>query len=263
MRELNEKLAEQWHKSGVCEGDIIMVHSSLRRLFKNYLDTGELLSPQVVLESFVRAVGSQGTLLFPLFNYDFTKGIPFDMRHTPSQVGILSETARHHPQAVRTKHPIFSFAVIGAQAENICSVDNFSGWGTDSPFALLREMDGKIALLDCLNATMIHHAEEMSEVPYRYHKNFTGEYTDVDGETSERTYSFFARDIEKGVLSYLQPIKNLLDNSGILSFNSADKDKMLKVGSARQVFEFVTDIIVSGAAENIFYRIEGKKYWNR
>ncbi len=251
-----EELTAEWHKSGICEGDVAIVHSSLHRIIQKYKNQGKEISPQIVLKSFIRAVGSAGTLLFPLFNYDFTKGVPFDIRHTPSQMGILSETARLYPQAVRTGHPIFSFAVIGAQAEKFEHVDNYSGWGADSPFGMVLEMNGKTALLDCSNATMIHHAEEMSNVPYRFHKKFTGKYTDITGTTSERTYSFFARDIEKGVKSHLDPIKNLLVESGVYEGDRTNEGNFLKVGSARQIFDFVTEVIRSGKTEGMFYRVE-------
>jgi aminoglycoside 3-N-acetyltransferase len=255
-----EELAEEWRKSGVCRGDILMIHSSLRRTLQKYQAQDKEISPQIVLESFIEAVGSLGTLLFPLFNYDFTKGIPFDIRHTPSQMGALSEMARLYPRAIRTEHPICSFAVIGAESKRFEHINNYSGWGKDSPFATILEMDGKVALLDCLNATMIHHAEEMCEVPYRYHKDFTGKYTDINGETSERTYSFFVRDIENGVINHLYPIKDLLVESGIYKGGQTNSGNFLKVGSARDIFDFVTEVIKSGNTENMFYRIEGKDY---
>jgi hypothetical protein len=62
--------------------------------------------------------------------------------------------------------------------------------GIDSPFAILRQMRGKIAVLDLddqTSMTFYHHVEKMHEVPSRYHKQFTGAYTDAAGLTTDRT----------------------------------------------------------------------------
>jgi len=131
-------------------------------------------------------------LLFPLFNFEFTEGVAFDIRTTPSQMGVLTETARQLDGAVRTGHPIYSFAVIGARAEEFADIDNFSGYGADSPFARLRVLGGRIAILDLPDQhsmTFYHHVEEMKNVPYRFHKSFAGDYTDSSGVTARRSTS--------------------------------------------------------------------------
>lgn len=253
-----DELVKDWRLSGVEEGDVLMIHSSLRRTFEKYRRRSFEISPEIVLESFIKAVGESGTLFFPLFNYGFTKGIAFDLRNTPSEMGKLSEAARTDARSFRTKHPIFSFAVIGKNAEELGKIDNFSGWGNDSPFAKLLELNGKVALLDCLNATMIHHAEEVCGVPYRFHKSFTGKYLDENGFETEKTYSFYARNIEMGVVNHLVPIKEMLRDSGIYTFNKNSAENILRVGDGRQIFEFVADVIKSGKTEGVFYKIEEK-----
>lgn len=87
-------LSQDWVKSGIKSGDTVLIHSDLKTLFRKYRKQEKLFSLQDILESFQIAVGSSGTLLFPLFNFDFTKGVAFDMRRTPSQMGALTEAAR-------------------------------------------------------------------------------------------------------------------------------------------------------------------------
>ena len=102
-------------------------------------------------------------------------------------MGALTEAGRQHPLAVRTGHPIYSFGVIGFHAEKFKAINNFSGYGDDSPFALLKKLNGKIAVLglpDQHSMTFYHHVEEMNNVDYRYHKKFTTDYTDSIGITS-------------------------------------------------------------------------------
>ena len=253
QQEKVQHLANLWRSCGVEQGDVLLVHSSLSRTLKTYQ-----VSPEEVLESFLWAVGTQGTLLLPLFNFDFTKGVPFDIRHTPSQMGALTEAGRRHPEAVRSGHPIYSFAAIGHLAHKF-NVDNFSGYGPDSPFAILRELNGKIGVLNLLDQdsmTFYHHVEEMMEVPYRYHKKFTGLYTDWEGHTAERTYGLFVRDLEKGVKTYVHPMSEILWAEGYYTGDRPWVKSGFRVISAPALFERVADVIRSGQAKGTLYRIQ-------
>ncbi|MFZ2095101.1 MAG: AAC(3) family N-acetyltransferase [Anaerolineales bacterium] len=246
-------MAQNWQECGINSGDIVLIHSSLKRSLQQYSTT-----PQAMMESFLEAVGPRGTVLFPLFNFDFTKGVPFDIRATPSQMGALTEVARKHPDAVRSGHPIYSFAVIGAQAGQF-SVDNFSGYGSDSPFAILRRLDGKIAVLDLddqHSMTFYHHIEEMHEVPYRWHKQFTGMYTDIKGETSERNYGLFVRDLDRGVLTDVNPMSDILWEKGYYHGEQPRQGIGLRTISANAIYEAVSEVIKAGRALGLLYSIK-------
>jgi len=253
-------LAEDWRRCGLVGGDTALIHSSLMRTLTSYRRQGLGVTPLTVLTSFLDAVGPFGTLLFPLFNFDFTEGIPFDIRNTPSHMGALTEAARMYPGSVRTGHPIYSFAVIGANAPRFLEVDNFSGYGADSPFGLLRELNGKIAVLDLPDQdsmTFYHHIEEMHSVPYRYHKTFTGNYTDIKGITSTRTYGLFVRDLEQGVLTHVNPMGELLWEAGLYTGDRAHEHSGLRVIEANAMYAFVSAIISSEKAYGLLYIREG------
>lgn len=253
-------LVQEWRDSGIQEGDTLLVHSSIKRTFKRYLESGIRLSPEDIIDSFIAAVGESGTLLLPLFNFDFgSKG--FDINNTPSHMGALTEAARNHPSAIRTGHPIYSFAVIGAQSDKFKAIDNFSGYGADSPFAILREMNGKIAVLDLSDQdsmTFYHHVEEMHEVDYRYHKIFTGNYTDSSGITEAKDYGLFVRNVKKGVQTHVNPAGELMWNAGLYSGSRSGEGSGLRVISAQKAYDFIANIIKSNKAKNILYRIEGE-----
>lgn len=260
-----KELTKEWVESGVNEGDVLLVHSDLRRIIKRYRKKGKVITPQIIIDSFLSAVGSSGTLILPLFNFDFTKGVSFDICHTPSQMGVLTETGRLYPGAVRTGHPIYSFAVIGAKAEKFKKVNNFSGYGADSPFAILRELDGKIAVLDLPDQnsmTFYHYVEEMHKVPYRYMKTFTGKYTDEEGKTEIRTYGLFVRDTEKKVLTYVNPTGELLWENGLYTGFKPYEGSGLRTISSRRMYDFVSNIIKSGKARGLLYIIEGESKIN-
>jgi len=254
-----KELVQEWREAGVQEGDILLVHSSMKRLLKRYLKSGTQLTPEDILNSFLGAVGDSGTILFPLFNFDFAKGVPFNTKTSPSHMGALTEVARRHSLAVRTGHPIYSFAVIGAQADKFKNIDNFSGYGADSPFAILRELGGKIAVLDLPDQdsmTFYHYVEEMYEVDYRYHKVFTADYTDSLGNTKPKEYGLFVRNIEKGVQTYVNPTGELMWDAGLYSGSRPNEGLGLRVIKAQEAYEFIANIITSGKAKNLLYRIE-------
>jgi aminoglycoside 3-N-acetyltransferase len=251
---MKHTLIENWKKCGVESGDVLLVHTSLSRTLNNY-DT----TPQVVLESFLDILGPEGTLLLPLFNFEFTKGVPFDFHNTPSHMGALTEAGRLHPEAVRSGHPIYSFAVIGAQAD-LFDVDNYSAYGENSPFAILRELDGKIGVIDLddqNSMTFYHHIEEMHDVDYRYLKEFTGEYTDAEGKTETKTYAIFVRNLDMGVLTDVNPMGERLWEKGLYSGDRAKEKTGFRVISANEMYEEVSQVIQSGQAQKYLYSLKG------
>lgn len=256
-----EKLAEEWRTAGIQEGDTLLLHSNIKSTLRRCAKQGNKVSPEDILDSFLLAVGSTGTMLLPLFNFGFPAGATFDIRNTPSRMGILTEAARNHKLCIRTGHPIYSFAVIGAKAEEFRGVDNFSGYGKDSPFYMLREMNGKIASLDLPDQnsmTFYHHVEEMNEVDYRYHKTFTGNYIDAAGNASTRTYGLFVRKIEEKVQTHVDPAGELMWEQGLYKGFRPGEGCALRSIMATEMYDFVTDIIKSGKAKNLLYKIEGE-----
>ena len=78
-----EELVDGFRKLGVAEGDTLLVHSSYKSL-------GEVEGgPQTVIRALEAALGEQGTLIMPTFNFDFTQGKPWDVRKTRSKMGAL------------------------------------------------------------------------------------------------------------------------------------------------------------------------------
>ena len=254
---VQDELVEQWRMAGLVPGDTVLIHSRIKRLLMRY--RADRISPDEILESFLKAVGPAGTVLFPLFNFDFTKGVPFDLRDTPSQMGALTEEARLHPNSIRTGHPIYSFAVIGRQTDKFKDIDNFSGYGKDSPFGILHQMNGKIAVLDLPDQhsmTFYHYIEEMHEVEYRYHKTFVGDYTDNSGCKEQKIYGLYVRNIENGILTHVNPTGDLMWDANLYSGDRPGKGSGFRVISASKMYDYVSEIILTGRAKGLLYRIE-------
>ena len=95
---------------GVVAGDTVFFHSSLKSLGR--VEGG----PDAVIDGFLEAVGPGGTVVVPTFTLLGRVG-PFgswyDHAASPSTVGLVTETLRRRPEAVRSFHPIHSVAALG------------------------------------------------------------------------------------------------------------------------------------------------------
>ena len=257
-----KKLSENWATCGVNSGEILLVHSNIRRTLVNARREGVQLTPDDILDSFLDCLGGSGTLILPLLNFNFPTAKIFDIRNTPSQMGALTEVARKRVGAVRTGHSIYSFAVLGKEKQRFDGLVNESGYGEDSPFGPLHKLDGKIAsfdLEDQNSMTFYHYVEECLGVNYRYFKTFNGTYIDTFGNEELRAFKLVVRDIERNVLTHVNPAGELVWKHGLYCGDRPKEKSGLRIIEARLMFNFVSDLIDSGTAEgNLFIYGESK-----
>jgi aminoglycoside 3-N-acetyltransferase len=252
-------LSQEWSKAGVAKGDMLLLHSNTQATLRRLKKQGFKMDVETILDSFLYALGEEGTLLLPLFNFEFCTGKPFDIRTTPSHMGALTETGRLRAGAVRTGNPMYSFAVLGARSARFREVDNFSGYGADSPFGILHREDGKIAILDLPDQhsmTFYHYVEESTSVDYRFHKRFSAPYTDSDGEVSDRTYGLFVRKLDQGVVTHVEPMGEILWAKGLYSGDRPLTGCGLRVISAHALYDEVASVIRQGKARGMLYEIQ-------
>jgi aminoglycoside 3-N-acetyltransferase len=229
-----EALVDGFRGMGVEPGDTLLVHSS----YKSFgpVDGG----PQTVIKALEAALGPEGTLIMPTFNFDFNKGQPWDVRSTPSQMGVLTELVRKDPRARRVFHPIYSFAILGKHAEMLGGLRYKSSYERGSVFGKLRDLDGKIMVvgLSYTNSmTFFHHIEQMEGVDYRFLKQFTGQVTGWDGATRTETYEMLVRDIDKGVITEVNPMGELMEQAGVIKSGQIG-EAPVKLMKANEVYEF-------------------------
>jgi len=247
-----ENLVEGFRDLGVEEGDTLLVHSSYKSF--GAVDGG----PQIVINALESVLGEDGTLVMPTFNFDFNKGTPWDVRSTPSKMGVLTELVRNNPRAKRVFHPFYSFAILGKHAEMLGSLRYKSSYERNSVFGKLRDLDGKIMVIGLSytnSMTFFHHIEQMEGVDYRFLKQFTGEVTDWDGTTKVDTFEMLVRDIDKGVITEVNPMGELMEKEGII--------KVGKIGEADVRLMKANDVYAFTAREmrrdpHLLYYIEKK-----
>ncbi|MFT3892250.1 MAG: AAC(3) family N-acetyltransferase [Anaerolineales bacterium] len=231
-----ENLVEGFRGLGVKEGDTLLVHSSYKSLGE--VDGG----PQTVIRALEAALGTDkdGTLIMPTFNFDFNKGVPWDVRKTRSKMGALTEIVRMDPRAKRVFHPFYSFAVLGKHAEMLGSLRYKSAYERDSVFGKLRDLDGKIMVIGLAyndSMTFFHHIEQMEGVDYRFLKQFTGEVTDENGNTYTDTFEMLVRDIDKGVRTMVDPMGKLMEEAGVIQ-SAKIGEANVKLMKANEVYAF-------------------------
>jgi len=223
------------------------------------ISLGLKAEPGIIIDSLLDQIGKSGTLILPLFNFDFPKEKYFSINDSPSQMGILTEFARKNYEGVRTGHPIYSFYAIGKNANEFLGIDNRSGYGIDSPFAKLRHLNGKIGVVDLddqNSMTSYHHVEEMLNVDYRYFKDFSGTYVDSTSESSEKTYSLFVRDISRGVTTDVNRMGEILWREGLYKGFREGVGNGLRTIYAQALFDRTSIEILEQRAHETLYSIK-------
>lgn len=157
-------LTAQLRELGVDAGDVVLVHAARSRI--GFVVGGR----QAIVQALVDAVGAAGTLVVPTHTPENTDPatwihppVPqewwpvirdeapgFDPSLTPATrwMGVLAESVRTWPGALRSNHPQVSFAAIGAHARQITTGHVLEdALGDSSPLGAINRLDGKILLL--------------------------------------------------------------------------------------------------------------------
>lgn len=232
-------------KDIIKKGDIVLFHNDLKKtlwMLKDEYENDFNKAASYFIDLLVESVGEEGTLMIPCFNWDFCSGLPFDYKNTPSKTGILGNLSLKDFRFKRTKHPIYSFAVYGKYQKYLVDLENISSFGMDSPFGFLFSNNGKIILWDVNyqnSFTFAHFVEQHRNVDYRFEKIFTGKYVDEFGRENVRSYSMFVRNLDRGIITHLEPIGKILEDEGIVSkvnFDGID----IKLMNAKESFERIS-----------------------
>ncbi|MFC4549014.1 MULTISPECIES: aminoglycoside N(3)-acetyltransferase [Halorussus] len=175
-----ERLADDLRELGVT-GETVLVHSSLSEL--GWVAGG---APTVV-DALMEAVTERGTLMMPTHSTQYSDPAdwenppipddwetsvrasmpPYRPTVTPTRgMGAIPECFRTYPDVVRSRHPTYSFAAWGADADEVVGdhgVDH--GLGERSPLARVYDRGGFVLLLgaDHDSNTSLHLAEHRAD----------------------------------------------------------------------------------------------------
>jgi aminoglycoside 3-N-acetyltransferase len=152
---------------GVTSGATVLVHSSMDRLSRRVPD----LKPVQIIRLMQELLGPDGTLLMPSFPFrgrqrDYAdRSETFDVRQTPSQVGLLTEVFRRMPGVLRSLHPTHPIAGWGQHAADLLGTHHRgTAFGRNSPMYKLSEYGGVVIGLGTRprdTFTILHVPEEL------------------------------------------------------------------------------------------------------
>lgn len=193
--------------SAIHTGDIILLSSETLKVFRKCKTEDSEFQMDMLIDVFKDAVGIDGTLLIPTYNWGFCKGKTFDYYKTRGAAGALGNLALRRTDFIRTKHPIYSFAVWGADCDYLCSLENVDSFGEDSVFAYMHNRKAYNVLLDVdynHSFTFLHYVEQDVGAAYRYRKGFTAEYIGPEHNSEVKTYYMYVRDLDLDVHMMLE-----------------------------------------------------------
>ena len=155
---------------GLKEGAVVLVHCAFSQL--GYFPKGAV----GLIKSIQEIVGVGGTIAMPAFSSSdsmqsfLSKPQDFDVMHTPSKVGYLSETFRTFKDVHRSIHPTHSICALGKYAKELVEGHQLSETpcGANSPFARLGSMNAVLLRIGTGSLPLRHHTQELVGFPNQF-----------------------------------------------------------------------------------------------
>jgi aminoglycoside 3-N-acetyltransferase len=150
--------------------EILMVHSSINHMKPMYDD-----NPLQFVRMLIELCGVERTLAMPAFYFGdpdqggtsktFERNPRFDLRRTPSQMGLATEIFRRTKGVQQSRHPIYRVSALGPLAEALTKGHETAGspFGPGSPFDVMTAHETLIVgigkPIEVL--THVHHVEDL------------------------------------------------------------------------------------------------------
>lgn len=187
--------------------EILMVHSAYDRMVPMFRG-----GPGDVVAALRELVGPQCTIAMPAFvmggRDEDVRGYfgvrPFDLRRTPSELGIITEVFRRMPGTRRSLHPTASICAQGPLAEQMVAGHHLAadGLGPGTPFGFMNRHRTAILGLGveyfrCLTHAHTAASEMGAEFPVRHDPVEIMDITLVDDAGQRIPYRLGVRDTEE------------------------------------------------------------------
>lgn len=148
--------------------EILMVHSSINNMSPMYTE-----GPLELVRMLMDFCGPDRTLAMPAFYLGdpaiggaaatFRNNPRFDLKRTPSQMGLATELFRRTPGVVQSRHPVYRVAALGPLAKALTAGHEFSEYpsGIGSPFDFMAKRNTRVIGIGkpFQVMTQAHHAE--------------------------------------------------------------------------------------------------------
>lgn len=187
---------------GIQRGDSVMLHSAFGSHF-GFRGTIDELT-----DVFLDAVGSEGNVLMVSLPYrtsslQYLSNLKsFDVRKTPSMMGLVSEYFRRRTDVLRSLHPTHPVLAWGARASWVVAGHESCLYpcAHGTPFDKLATLDGKAIFFNVPFATFtfFHYLEHLvgPEMPFSLYTEQPFEVPVIDQDGDRRTVTTFAFSLE-------------------------------------------------------------------
>ncbi len=228
--------------AGVQSGDTLMLHSAFEP-HHGFRGTCE-----EAVDAFLQAVGPQGNLMMVSLPYRSSsleylrKGKTFDVRKTPSAMGLVSECFRRRKGVLRSLHPTHPVLAYGARAEWLTEGHECCLYpcGPRTPFEKALRAYGKVAFFNVPFAflTFFHYLEHQvhGELDFNLYAEppFDAAVIDRVGERRVvRTYVFSKEAIQRRRFEVLE---GALRKRGLI--------REIRVGASSILLANLRDIVI-------------------
>ncbi len=251
---------------GLKKGDRVYLSSDITILGYLCKKQGEDFSMDTLIDVFLACIEDEGTLIIPTFNFEFSNEGTYNYYSSPSTTGALGNCALKRKDFRRTQHPMHSFAVAGREQNILCSMENLNSFGKDSPFEYMRENNVIQVMLGTdyqRSMTFVHYVENMCNVPYRFYKEFTGQYVNEYGIETTVTYQYPARYLEYNSVEKFNRMGKILKSNGVsieYVINDLVNINKVKLGDS---YSYIENDIKNNMCRNIYdFSIPREDIWN-
>ena len=226
---------------GVNPGDTLVVHAA----WKN--DNGFAGSAKDFIDTLKTVLGPEGLLVMMSMPYQnqstreyLAQGKVFNVKRTPSMMGLLSEVFRRGQGVVRSLNAAHPLLAWGRDAQSFIADHHLSqcSFGADSPFARLAPRKAKLLLIDAPFNTITYNHYLEAELAARFplplfdEMPMSCQMLDSDGQNVTMTTQ---------VLS-AQSAPYRIDNMLEQALQETGKLQQFKLGNTRFIQLKVTDL---------------------
>ena len=247
-----EEFISQLIKLGFASGATIYLHSSMGAISRRVPS----LNPVKLISLLKEMVGEEGTLLMPTFSFNGSQyryvqnQRVFDVKRSPSQVGLLTELFRRTKGVVRSFHPTHSIAAWGMQSKELVSEHHLdTAFGEKSPICKMRKYNGLVAGIGvnpkyCF--TLYHVAEEHH--PTTHAMQYSTDTFEMDIVYGEKKIPYMVTPLRPDYMRIYGTADQILRKEGVLCYYTK---KGLKFGvtNAREFLQRSKELI----DKNMYY----------
>jgi aminoglycoside N3'-acetyltransferase len=189
------------------------------------------LDVEDLIDNLIDVIPSDSNLVMNTFTWKFCSGDNYHSLNSRCEVGLINDLFRRRNGVVRSNHPIYSYAFLGPDAEDLALQNCQTCWGEGSvTLRLLRRDDVHVVTYGLLPLSgsllranpSLHALEERFKVPYRYFKTFKGM---VDFGSGYHPYltKMYVRPLNTPFENTWRPLSEILEARKLAVYNQTDR----------------------------------------